>query len=502
MGLQKHIGAEPDIEFVDESGEPTCDSYLIFRELFCIAAADLANHLGQRLEEIGMMFDKIIYTGQMPEPQRDSAGRSIDLEGHETAPQNRGKGQLLFLVQDANREQAERLQAAGYRFTTTEKVVPLIAATFQITPGNLTRQIADMRNYATVDRILEPGVYLGMFAIKASIGASFNVLARKDARNLLPTIQLPFDVLEVWQLDFLSDMEDFSVTTCLVFLREACRTEAAARKVLASQLLTALLELQDKISDTTIDDARLILKPVHVPCHVQTQNPTLSRAAVLTFRIIVPLGSRATGKHYEYVPLSFFTMQQHVIKDSADHAIFARKTFREFAPSLYPADVSNPIRSTKSKFWRRHSSVDGDARVIAEEAEIGSADSHPAPQSNNVKGAIVEEIPSAGRASLQDMDAGDNKAQKKSWLLNYTPKYQHVGRILKSLGVEVVIEDNSRFGSAADRRKLAAIGMLEGGEEQTGLVSTASKEVDSKSFVDELIRVCVKSRKSTLDTKH
>ena len=95
-GLKRRLGSKFEGNLQKESGTPIEDYSLIFRELFCVAAGDLAQDLHIPLENMGVLYDEIIVTGQqiMNEKKKRGAAPDIDLEGLSGS----GKGQLLFLV--------------------------------------------------------------------------------------------------------------------------------------------------------------------------------------------------------------------------------------------------------------------------------------------------------------------------------------------------------------------------------------------------------------------
>jgi hypothetical protein len=149
----------------------------VFRELFCVAAGDLADDLKQPLDRMGVLYDEITLTGQgAVKGKKIAAAADLDIEGLCS-----GKWQLLFLVDAVNRREAEHLQSAGFRFATLSFVIPLMATTLQVSAPAFSRRVEILREYAAEDHMLAPGVHLAIFAIRASLGAGrhgFDILAR------------------------------------------------------------------------------------------------------------------------------------------------------------------------------------------------------------------------------------------------------------------------------------------------------------------------------------
>jgi hypothetical protein len=344
-GLKRRFGAETD--YKNASGTPIKDYHIVFRELFCVAAAELANDLNQPLENLGILYDEIIPTDQKQKVNRFKAYENfsdpIDLERDGIELDSVGEGQLLFLVRKVDKRESTRLKAAGYRFASAEQVIPKIGATLRIRRIDLTRYLDIMRTFAETDQILEPGVHIALFAVRASVSAGgFEILARKDARNLLPTMQLPINVLESWQIAYVEAIDGLDVVACLKRLNKAARSKNGdlKEKLFAKQLQTTLEALKDEIDDASFfNDARLIGKIFQAPCRGPTKKSGPRLATLISFRLVAAIQSRAPGKKLDYTPLALFQTQQLVYKNSRDHLKLARQTYRDFSATL---DVSEP----------------------------------------------------------------------------------------------------------------------------------------------------------------
>lgn len=358
-------GREPAVDPVDNKGEPVGEYSIIFRERFCVAAANLAEQLNEPLENVGVLFDEIFSTGQTATfksaARRRALEGSTDLERDSVVLPSVGSGQLLFLVRHADSREAERLSAAGYRFTEIQHVVHIIARSMQINCNDLRDRFSNMCEYSNETHTLKTGVYLALFAVRVGIRSGFDVLARKDARNQLPTMQLPIDDLNGWKIDYLSRLDAWSVTACLKFLKDASGSSAILKKeqTFATQLYEALEELREEINDPLFNDALLVAKPVSAPCCGLSGDSKPAQATLIVFRIIVPIQFRIRGQKLEFTPLSFFSTQQHVHRNSPDHAFFARMIHREFGPilngnrwqTLVPGEQA---KSSGRRFWDRN----------------------------------------------------------------------------------------------------------------------------------------------------
>lgn len=500
-GLRTRFGADSNAKFVNEQGIPIKDYHLVFQELFCTAAAELAEDLHQPLQDIGVMFDTIVHTGQTSRSQSQkpthSLSKSVDVEREGNSAERTGKGQLLFIVREADRQQAQQLLAAGYRFALPANVIPIIASTFQISTQELTRQMDSMHEYAMEDQMLDPGVHLAFFSVKASMGSGFDVLVRRDARNKLPTMQLPLDTLEMWQLEYLRNMENSSVSSCLKYLHNTSMASGTTDKerFFASQLLTSLNALKDEIDDPMFNDACLVANPVYPPCRGPSAESRPDRATLITFRLMAPVGTRAPGKKLDFIPLSFFKTQQYVLRNSPDHEVFARKTYREFAPVL---DLSGRPSVAGSKGAKKSR----ESRIMSTLSRMESEDSYlskPVPHliSDAKTASFKQKIFRRGRSkSTAAKMSGDNSSEK-DLVEHLSEDQQPLGGIMVSQEVEIhsKVEDRpSTSSSTPHKEKTVAIEMTRmSSPSKTGVISTATAEAETESYVDELFKICVRA---------
>jgi hypothetical protein len=158
----------------------------------------------------------------------------------------------------------------------------------------------------------------------------------KDAKNQLPTMQLPFDKFEDWQIDYLKTMDSMNVIAIMKALSKATQSTSPSQREqqFAKYVLQTIEALKEEGEDPIFNDAMLIADPIRAPCRGASEDSPPDVATLITFRIMVPIHSRAPGRKLIFTPLNFFKMRQHVYKNSRDHEVFARKVYREFAPAL------------------------------------------------------------------------------------------------------------------------------------------------------------------------
>ena len=468
-GLRSRLGADSEVNFRND-GEPMADYSVIFRELFCAAAAELADDMKQPVDKLGKLFDEIVYTGTSP------AGAKKDLEkGNQETIKG---GQILFLIRVVDKVGAQQLQAAGYRFAPQPSVLPMISRIWQIDGYELARQMDTMNEFAVAPPTLDAGCHVALFAIRASMSSGFDVLIRQDARNLIPTMQLPFETLERWQADYLQEMDGQTAAATMRQLNVASNGGARTvkEKQFATQMLHTLEAFKDEINDPFFNDAMLIAKPVYVPCRGDDPDAPMGNATLICFRAIIPIQSRYTGKKLDFTPLVFFKTRQHVYLNSRDHAVFARRAYREFAPVLNLSGHSTVVVSKK---------LQHQDEIDAEEKTMKNLD--PAVLVKDGKYHFFKR--SASRRPSRPV-RGDNSSEKN--LVDVQLEDQGVGGILVSQ--EVSVDVANRPASFVEREfKESAIEMADMRELGSGVANVTKDEV-ALSYVDELFKTTVQAR--------
>lgn len=319
--------------------DSTGDYPTLFKQLFCVAAKDLADIVQLPLEDVGVLDGTIMKTGTLSKSARLKLLQGLrtrynELDNAEKGriPMIFGRGQLLFLVRRASRSQASQLQSTGYRFATVSNVVELLARSMEVTKEELLPQLRRMRDQSETERLLEPGVHLGCFALRPVFNRGFDVLVRKDASNMMPTSKLLTSKLEQWQIDVLQRMDNWTVAACCERLREGSLFADPKQQQFSRQLLESLTDLAGRIDSDFFEGARLVATPLRAPCDVSKDNFSSQEAYMIAFRIITDAYQPSSlNDRYEFASLRFFLCQQHAYRDCADNAVFARRIRREFA---------------------------------------------------------------------------------------------------------------------------------------------------------------------------
>ena len=354
---------------------------MLFKELFCVAAQDLATLLQLPLENIGVLYEGIMNTGTIQRSSRRNLffkrknRYPVDIDAAEKGNANViiGRGQLLFVVRRVNRADATQIQAAGYRFALVENVIDTLACSMEVTKEELSPYLENLKRHSEKERILEPGVHLACFALRPVFHRGFDIAVRQDAKNLLPTLQLPMNRLEAWHLDFLKGMDNWSVTMCCERLGDQSLFLPARELRFAHQFLEAMTEMGKQIENSFFREARLIASPVEAPCRSASKIHSLEYASIIAFRVIVDAHEHETiNRTFIFSASRFFLCQQHVYRNSPDHTAFARTIHRELAILAHNMDqrtrysvISSPQKSPRRYPSVRLSSIRSEPRSLS-----------------------------------------------------------------------------------------------------------------------------------------
>ena len=343
-----------------DSPDGTEDYSQVFKELFCIAASDLATMLQEPLENLGVLYDEIVSTGTTKKSRGArifaSSQTGISNDDIESSPSRIifGRGQLLFIVRRADKLETAQLQASGFRFAPVPQVVEHLARSMQVTVKELQPRLDRMKEFPRHIRTLDPGVHLACFALRPLFQRGFDILVPKEAKNLLPTVALPIAALDMWQIDFITRFDDWEVGKCLQWLSKQSILESATprEKDFFGQLYNGLFALGQKINDEFFQSARLTARPLRAPCY-NPETGMHGQAEIIAFRVIADVHqSRLLNDRVEFTSSRFFLCQQHVYQKSPDHSIFARRAHREFASLLERKERPANPRASSSNYRR------------------------------------------------------------------------------------------------------------------------------------------------------
>lgn len=320
-----------------------------FEALFCIAASELAAAIQVPLEKLGVLYDDVVSTGTLQRghshlmfPHTSTLSQSIsDLEIGQVL--KFGRGQLLFVVQHADRAEVSQLKAIGFRFAPVSSVIDSLARSMQITPQELLPHLENMQRFSTQPKMLSPGVHVAFFALRPLYQRGFDVLVRRDARNLLPSVKLPIERLDANQLELVSTYDNWKVGDLLKHWQRQSVNHYPSEdhKIFFDQLCTALKRLGEEIGEDLFREAKLTARPLRSPCDpTHRSDGTPTQAILLALRLITDVHQSQLANNAVFISSKFLLTQQHVYPNSPDHEIFSRRMYRDFANAMDEAPLT------------------------------------------------------------------------------------------------------------------------------------------------------------------
>lgn len=375
-----HRPRSPSTKSVFEDNGIEEDYSVVFREHFCVAASELADHLQTPLPEMGVLYSNIMMTGSMPNEflPKNKKGvlpngkpRPSDVEEAHINPILFGRGQLLFLVRQVDKQESSRLMAAGYRFAAVTQVEGQNARSMQVPLSEFTKEMELLRRYSANNRAEQStGTYIACFAIRAPLkqtAGSWEVLVPKDDLKNLPRVEITPGGLKNWHQRVMGRLDGMTVMQCMKYLGDRA-TEAPddEERSFTKRLLLCVAELQEIVPERFFDHAIFSAKAISGP-----DSSMNGPATTYAFCIIPDVHNSSIKLAYDtltYTPLSFFKSSQRVFKGSPDHAYLAQRIHREFhtiladklkangltRPPSYAATTSNgrmSAQGAKERKW-------------------------------------------------------------------------------------------------------------------------------------------------------
>ncbi|KAF1988073.1 hypothetical protein K402DRAFT_40426 [Aulographum hederae CBS 113979] len=327
------------------------DYSVLFREYFCVAAAELADHMQTPLADLGVLYHGIMMTGSMNIELKAKKGlvsrarHHSDVETGIINPTMYGRGQLLFVVRQLDRNEASRLTSLGYRFATLNQVGNMLASSMQVPHGEVVNTMSSLKaSCPTTAPMTDAGTYLACFALRPAVRSSdggWEVLVPKKSPCHLPWTELSDDQLHPWQTRFLARLEGFNVNQCIRYLSDSLMDVTLEERTFAKYLVSSISSLQSRIVEPFFKSAVFSSKPVRVPGPLLASD-LKGYGTMFAFCIIPDIhssGIRMTDQ-LVYTPYSFFKCSQRVWRHSPDHAILARKNHTEFSSLLAHKDFA------------------------------------------------------------------------------------------------------------------------------------------------------------------
>lgn len=380
------------------------DFSIIFKELFSVAAANLADHLHQPLEHLGTLFEEPIATGRRSQdPTFFQLGvrisqNLVDLEKG-SLPTFRSRGKFLFIVRHVDREVAAQCDAAGFRFASLSQVSGTLAQHIQMPKDELEARIVQMRSRSRRQK-MSAGVHLAYFELRPRLRQGFDVLVPARTPHQLPTIKLSHAKLSPWQIQALAKMDNWTVDRVLESLKRRPAVGPNFEKEYYRELSRAMTLLVKRMDGESILQARLSARLLEAPCEPSRRGNSIERCTLITIHLMSSVYTPCPKSDFVFVPLRCFTVQQQV-HTNVDHHNFEQKALREFAHCLSQAG-----RSRRSS--RHSSSVALLSRPVSPELTNGGKNGAFTGQTRETSdgGANAEaDVASQGTRAQQDDDS-------------------------------------------------------------------------------------------------
>jgi hypothetical protein len=326
---------------------------IIFRELFCVAAAALAERMHIPVQNLGILYDTIMATGKdSTEPKRYWNLLPLrrmcleDVEPGQTGGIIYGRGQVLFVVRQVNESEAIRLTSAGFRFANVNHVGGIIARSMQITLQELTAAVSRLHYYCRKpSKLVKDATYLACFAVRAPVRAirtsvpKWEILVPKDLSSELPAVELSPVPLKTWQMEHLRRFDGKSVNQCLHNLNQMREYASDEHEVFLQRIQSAILALVETVPEPFFSSALFCAKPFKVPC--QEADGAVGQATIMCFCIIPDVHTiTLRSDRLRYIPLSFFKVRQRLHRNAPDHGVLTRAIHQEFGSFLFRSDMA------------------------------------------------------------------------------------------------------------------------------------------------------------------
>jgi hypothetical protein len=387
--------------------EPCPDFSIVFKELFSLAALDLANQIHQPLEALGTLFEEPLETGRQPRRAglaKCKGGPKIEPDGIDMEkcilPSFLSAGKFLFVIRQVNKNDVAQFAAAGFRFAPVTQISTALSKTMELPTDELAAQLQHMQAQSVSENLLPAGVHLSCFVLRPRIRQGFDLLVPATSHNQLPTVQLPYDELRLQQLAVLEKLDNQTVSQMLEWLELNAEVGLEIEVDFRRDLLRAVTQLIRQIEDPWILQAKFSARTVEAPCRPQSQVGGIPKRCLLfSIHMMSTIYTPSPRPDFVFIPLRSFIVQQQVYMGSVDQEAFARQAYLDFShcfessaeeeegnsrhSSYVPIIPTKIPESTKTSQWRRSGSL--------QRSHDGARPSSSTPEkmANSPSGAIV-----------------------------------------------------------------------------------------------------------------
>lgn len=326
-----------DMQRKDINGKTTADHLTAFKIHFCVTARELAKLIKAEIQDLGTLFVEVMQTGTVgPKktwvplkmnkkhlPRRDSLDGA---PGSGASDPPFGRGQMLWLVRRVKKREISRLHTVGYRFADLSKIAEGLSDALEVNKDDLTLSLGKMNSATTRHKTYE-GVHVVCFALRPVWQRSFDVLAQKDHRNLLPSIKLSLPKLDACHLEYLHELDGKTVGYCLSILPSQPTFKNAEEEAFAAEFLASVHHLAANIGKKWFLNAKLIGNPFVVSGFGTASHLEVEFATLISFRVMANTHDYTKfNTLYQYIPRNFFMASQSGYQRSREKGLLARHT--------------------------------------------------------------------------------------------------------------------------------------------------------------------------------
>jgi hypothetical protein len=481
------LGSRPESPASSTVYDPSTytDYSIIFRERFCVAAANLASNLHVPLEKLGVLYDRIIETATLPESHLTmrSAKTSTKQQDIELGTNLRklvfGKGQILFVVRQVDTEEVDRLLNSGFRFAAVPNVARTIAESLQVPVTVLEKHCIELQRYVkNLEKLDKSGTWLSLFAPIAKAHGGFDIVVNKYAQNQLPDVQLLKNPPQPWQHDVMVGMDGLRPHACIrhmekrLAVQEDHTPQSIREKTFAAAVVTSIQGLDRSLPSEWFSQSHFSAK-AHSAHYSSVTGGQAMPTTIYSFVVMADMHVAIDAfDSVARVPMSFFSTRQRCYAGSPDHQNLARDIHAEFGP-LFGRKIAKTKLSSKRKAsglgskLKRLESTQGEGPIYKERKS-----SYTDTDTSSENGLVDKVEPIAVHsAQIHDAESeADSSRRDNFWggiMVNSEMTIQNEGRADSSLS------NNREFGANG------AMGL------QTA-VTTAKQE---DTFVEELMSV-------------
>ncbi|OQN99051.1 hypothetical protein B0A48_14912 [Cryoendolithus antarcticus] len=388
------------------------DHSVVFRERFCVAASNLAASMHASLENVGILYDRIIETGTLSD---DVATRRITRTANKSTNELElgvrkvimGKGQVLFLVREVNLEGTDRLLNSGYRFAHVANVGRAIAESLQIPVTVLESHCASLRSYvSSTEKLDKPGTWLSLFApIAKAHGHGFDIAVNRHHQNQLPDAQLLAMPPQPWQHDMMLTLDGLKPQACLRILEKRLQAneddtpQYLRERRFASTVISTIQALGASVPTEWFHQSTFVAKQLQAHySHIATDHavPTILYAFAVMGDMHIAIDAYSDIAR---VPLSFFNMRQRCYSGSPDHQVMAQDIHTEFGP-LLGRKIINATPSTRAGRLNISSMTKQFHKQTTAERQASFGDTDTSSENN-----LVMQAEPTGKASFSPHDS-------------------------------------------------------------------------------------------------